>query len=119
MIDYDPIRIEDRSDIEEGKTFKFQSEMRPVILRLSEGDVVRVEESTNAQYPEEPLKVVEDNLEEVRVEEYGSDDQYVLSGIHIGNELEGPKAWVRTLPERESAGRVEALRVISLKEEDR
>lgn len=117
MIDYEADRINDRSDIDEGFTFQYSTEMKSIILRLSEGDMVRVEEASNSQFPEGPLKVVEDNLEEVRVEEYGSEDEYILSGIHIGNELEGPKPWVRTLPERESAGRVEALKVINLSEE--
>jgi hypothetical protein len=109
--------IEDRSDIDEGETYRFPSEMKSVIHHLDEGDMVKAVETSSQRSPEEPMRVTEDHLEEVRVTEYGTDKDYILTGIHFRNGVDGPFSWLRTLPERESAGQVLELKVIYLKGE--
>lgn len=109
-------RVEDRSDIEEGRTYMFSDLKKSVICFLTEGDWVKAKDLTNQQGPEgRPLKVVENYLEEVTVET-ADGERYTLTGIHYTN-LDGPFSWLRT-PEGESRGQVEELEVICLEGAD-
>lgn len=109
-------RIESRSDIEEEDTYWYQHRLRGVITFLTEGDIVRVTDSSSQQTPEGLLKVTEDRLEMVEVVDK-NDESYTLTGIHHPkNRMEGPTPWLRT-SEGSSAGRVLELEVLVLTEE--
>lgn len=108
--------IEDRDDIVEGEEYRSVN-IRRVIWKLAEGDVIEVEPSADS-YPTRRLTVTSHTATKGVIAEDDGGNEYYVVDENVSDDLRyDGDPWLRSKPGYDSKGRIQSLTVVRVVDE--